>query len=343
MTYDVLTFGSITLDVFVTPQTPLETNENFIIPVGEKILLQKISQSCGGSSANASVGFLKFGMRTATFGFLGDDTVGHTIRHMLGREGVDTSHITISQKSESSLSVILNAQDGHRSVLNYKNPKEDFNPSHLFNAPSTRSLYIGHLTDKSDDFLLALPQWKTNNLKSLIGWNPGKTQFQYGFDHFKKVFPVIDVLILNKEESEYFTQQTAEKVSFKDLDESICGKNISINPPFIPEHVFDMRSIAQKFLDAGVGKVVITDSNRGAQLFDNDGNHFFVCAPDVPIESTLGAGDAFSVGILTSLLLEKPVDEQLLWGAWSSGFVIQKFGAQCGQASIGDIEEKIKR
>lgn len=338
--YDLLTFGSVTLDTFITPKKPLEQGENFIVPIGDKVLLQEVFKSCGGSSANASVGFVKLGLKTGTFGFIGDDRGGASIKHILDDEGLDTHFLTISPHSESSMSVILNAHDGRRTVFNYKNPMEDFDPEHLWDAPETRGIYIGHVSENSEDFLFAIPEWKKKT-GSLIAWNPGKTQFKKGLSHFASMLSSVDVLILNKEEAQMFAGKDFEELDYDEASEEQVGKNLPVHPPFIPEKIYDMRSLAQSFLEAGIAKVVITDSKRGAQLFDREGHHYRACAPDVQIVSTLGAGDAFSVGVVSAVLYDQPVEKQLLWGSWSAGSVIQQFGAQYGQANLEEMKRLV--
>lgn len=334
--YDVLTFGSVTLDTFITPQDPQEKDSFFVIPVGEKVLLKEVYKSCGGSSSNSSVGFVKLGLRTGTFGFIGDDRVGASIRNILDEEGLDTQFLLTSPHSESSMSIILNTHDGRRSVFNYKNPMEDFDPEHLFEAPETRSVYIGHLTEKSEDFLFALPEWKKRT-GGLVTWNPGKTQFKRGLSYFKNVLKATDILILNKEEGEAFTGISPEPVVGHSFSVDRFGTSIDIHPPYSVTSLYDVRAMARAFFDCGVGKVVITDSKRGAQLFDRRGGHVRCAAPDVSVVSTLGAGDAFSVGVVAAELYGQPLDKQILWGAWSSGSVIQLFGAQHGQASLDEM------
>lgn len=340
MQYDILTYGSITLDTFITPEKPLEKGEDFVVPIGDKVLLRDIFKSCGGSSSNASVGFVKLGLKTGTFGFIGDDRVGASIKYILEEEGLDTHFLITSPHSESSMSIILNTHNGRRSVFNYKNPMEDFDPEHLYEAPPAKAIYMGHLTEKSEDFLFAIPEWKQKT-GTFVTWNPGKTQFRKGLDYFQSILPSIDVLILNKEEAQMFTGLSFEALDYQNASEDSVGKNIPIHPPFIPEKIYDMRTMAEKFLSMGIKKVVITDSRRGAQLFDQDGHHLRVCAPDVKIISTLGAGDAFSVGVVSSILYNRPVEDQLLWGSWSAGSVIQEFGAQHGQASLEEMRKLV--
>ena len=94
------------------------------------------------------------------------------------------------------------------------------------------------------------------------------------------------------------------------------------------------------FLEAGVKNVFITDGIKGAQYFGIGNPHIYAPAYDeVPAISTLGAGDSFSVGVVSAFLKGKNPSTQLLWGSANAGSVVQKFGAQEGQLTLPEVEK----
>ncbi|MCF7831021.1 carbohydrate kinase family protein [Candidatus Gracilibacteria bacterium] len=344
--YDILTFGSITLDVFLTPDfSNVKIQKKgyrdwFSFPVGEKIKIQEVRKFCGGGSANTSVGFAKLGLKSAIFGIIGDDEEGHLIRKKLKKNKVDTSFLIEEKNGVSASSIILNDPQGRRTVFHDRRNKKNFSRNTLKKSPSSKAIYISHLYDNSQDLLFEISSWKKRT-KGLVAWNPGKTQFIAGFKKFKDVFPAIDLLILNTEEAELFTKIKARKLKLSKAKEAQIGHKVTTGKSYLADSIFDVRRIAQKFIQAGVGTIIITDGKQGAQLFAKD-RHLFCPAPKVPIVSTLGAGDAFSVGIVTAKLLNKSLEEQIIWGSLNSGAVIQKFGAQEGQLSWREIKKTVK-
>lgn len=336
--YDILTFGSVTLDSFITPEKDFLKRKNFVIPAGEKIILKDMFKSCGGSSANTSVGFVKLGLKTGTYGFIGDDRTGKIIKNIFKEEGLETKFLLKSPHSKSSVSVVLQSHQGERTLFHYRNPMEDYDPIHLTTSPKTKAIYIGHLTQKSEDFLFAIPEWKQKTT-SLVVWNPGKTQFEKGFHLFNGLFPFIDVLILNKEEAEQFTKIKSTEISTKKTTTDITGTEIPINNSLKTKKIYDLRRIANKFLKSGVKKVIITDGIYGTQVFTND-YHFRITASKTQVVSSLGAGDGFAVGVLSAILYKKSPEEQLLWGLAESNAIISIFGAQNGQLTKKEIEKE---
>ncbi len=149
----------------------------------------------------------------------------------------------------------------------------------------------------------------------------------------------MDLLIVNREEAEYFTKLKAKKLTIK--SPGLIGRKVIAGSEVLTKEIFDVRALAQKFMRTGVQTVVITDCKNGAQLFTQH-QHLWCPSPKVKIASTLGAGDAFSVGIVAALLHEKSAEEQLRWATASAGSVIQKFGAQEGQATMRTLREFLK-
>jgi len=341
--FDILSFGSITLDTFLTPDfssikiTQKLHRDWFSFPVGEKIKIQKVHKFCGGGSANTSVGFAKLGLNSAIFGIIGDDEGGHLIKNKLEKNKVDTNFLLEEKNGISASSIILNDPKGRRTVFHDRRNKKNFSRSTLKKAPLSKAIYISHLYDNSQELLFEIPNWKKRT-KGLVAWNPGKTQFKAGFKKFKEIFPSIDILILNTEEAELFTKIKARKLKLKKAKENQIGEKITTRKSYLADYIFDVRKLAHKFLSAGINTIVITDGAQGAQLFTKE-NHLFCPAPDIPIISTLGAGDAFSVGITTARLLGESLEKQIIWGSLNSGAVIQKFGAQEGQLMLREIKK----
>lgn len=342
--FDILTFGSITLDTFIEP-AEVEIirepggSEKMAFGIGQKIKMRTIAQHVGGGSANTSVGFAKLGLRTASLGTIGDDDHGEFIKHRLQKMGVETKFIQIQKNTPSSTSIVFITKDGRRTIFHERTTHahiEDF-PKKM---PPARAIYVGHLYETGAKILPRVPEWKKSSpgkTSKIFAWNPGKTQFRSGFSTFKKIFPSVDMLILNIEEAELFTKSKAKKIAPSRSGAEILWK-------CDVKKIFDARTIAKKFLHAGVKRVVITDGQRGAQFFDANGIHLFTPPLDkTPPVSTLGAGDSFSVGVVSALLRGEDSKNQMFWGSLNSNSVIRQFGAQEGLLTLREMLQKVKK
>lgn len=308
--FDLLAFGSLTLDTFVSlDEMELEQHgkeEWLALPVGAKIAMRTQSKHAGGSAANVTTGLAKLGFHAGVYGTVGDDESGQIIRHLLEKRSVNTEGISIQKNTPSSSSIIIMTPDGQRTVLH-----ERATYSHFEHFPKgvseTRSLYIGHLEAHEESLFDHLVPWKKKG--KFIFWNPGKTQFAHEFKRFKSLYPVIDILFLNKEELELFAEKKGT-----------------------------IEALARIFIDAGVHSVVVTDSEKGAYYFSAEKKAFQPITDTRPAICTLGAGDAFAVGVVAAFLEGKTAEEQLLWGTKSSESVIRKYGAQVGQITREELE-----
>ncbi len=345
--FDILTFGSITLDMIIPiPEDSgldlIEKNKQpFLqIPLGEKVGLKNSFTVCGGGSANSAIGFSKLGFHCAAFGVLGDKSNRKFILSELEEQNICTKYITTAKHQQSSFSVVLCHHTGRRTVLHRRAFSANFNRKTLKNTPPTKALYLSHIYDGPDAILQDLPQWKQQN-KAFIGWNPGSTQFKKGFKAFLDVFPAIDMIILNREEAERFTGIKSKTVRISDCKASIVGQKVVGLSECTLADIGDVRELAKKFLSAGVKTVVITDGGRGAQIFEGK-DHYYTPSQKTKKVDTLGAGDAFSVGVIAARLHGKSLKEQILWGNYNSNNVIQYYGAQAGQLKQTEMEDLVK-
>jgi len=342
-TFDMLTFGSITLDIFIplNKDMPIEItgekNKFLQIPLGEKIQVKSSLIQCGGGAANSAVGFSKLELKTAAFGVLGDQSYKKFILDSLEKYNINTSFLTIAKNQPSSFSVILNSWDGKRTVMHHRTVCDDFSGEVLLQAPKTKGVYIGHLY--ASGFLRKVDEWKHKNKSSKIFWNPGKTQFKKGFEYFKNMYAHIDCIFINKEEAEMFTglkSKVYRSSEFETFDEKLFGKKVTGYTPYESPYIADVRNLADKFLEAGIRQVVITDGPSGAQAFTKK-EHRLAQSQAVEVVDTLGAGDAFAIGVSAAILKGEDIETQLKWGSFNSGSVIQKLGAQPGQLTLGEI------
>jgi sugar/nucleoside kinase (ribokinase family) len=213
-TLKTLSIGGATYDLFVQIGNDIidvDTKKKILtLPIGAKIRVQDIVETCGGGACNTSVGLSRLGLAASFCGIVGSDQWGQRMLDNLQKEHVHTESATILEHETSSFSVILNVTSGDRIIL-YSTGTN----AHLHDVTFDREaaakhdwIYFNHIHEKScviqDDILHILQKHHAG-----MTWTPGGRQLKAGIDDPMNaaLLKHCDLLLLNKEEAYAFTKK----------------------------------------------------------------------------------------------------------------------------------------
>lgn len=357
--YDIITIGTVSLDIFLDiDKAYLESNKKlgalFCLQYGSKIPIKKMIQDIGGNAANTAVAFSRLNLKTGIMTTLGSDELSARIIEKLKKEGVAGSLISRRKLAQANSSVILDYKK-ERTILSYHSLHRPI----FKKIPQTKWIYltsVGKDFEKVKKEVFGVARLGSSRDARLlnarysclkIAFNPGTWEISQGLKLFKDLLPIVEVLILNKQEA---SKLTAIKLySHKAI-----------------------KSIVQKLFSFGSAIVVITDGSRGAYAYDGD-KIYKINALRVKAEEITGAGDSFASGFLSGLInsglslratarseaistelsykanfanqdkiaLASPrndIQQALKWGILNSSFCIQKIGAQNGLLKLKEIK-----
>ena len=314
-----LSIGGATYDLFVrTGKDVLREDRGrkiLELPLGNKVRVQQVIETCGGGAANTSVGLARLGCSAHFCGILGSDQWGERQLENFQKEHVDASATTIVEGETSSFSIILSAGSGERVIL--------YDPgtnAHLHDANFDRQsaanmdwIYLNHLHEQScvieDDIAAILEQ----NANVGLTWNPGGAQLKAGMKDamLQRLLGQTDLLVFNKEETLLFTGETSVEAAMTVL------------------------------LNAGIRIVCVCDGKNGATA--SDGKHTWHCpVAETPVIDTTGAGDAFGTGATWALLHGVDLPEMLRAGTISAASVLGTIGAQAGLLTDTQMRQQLK-
>lgn len=316
----VLTIGGATYDLFVRTGKDVvkvdATTQAILLPVGHKIRVQEVVETCGGGATNTAVGLKRLGCITKFCGIVGSDQWGERILDNLKKEGVDVSPATIVEGEMSSFSIILNTETGERVILYATGANAHLHDS-TFDKESAATadwIVFNHIHEKSciiqDDIVEVL-----RNAQGKIGltWNPGGRQLTQGMDapDTAALLKYTTLLLVNKEEALTFTGKKTVPAAIKAL------------------------------LKAGAKAVCVTDGSRGCTA--SDGRMLYHCPtiPDATITDTTGAGDAFGTGATWALLRGLDLPMALKAGTMDATSVLGTTGAQAGLLTDIEIQKRL--
>lgn len=329
--YDIITIGDCMRDIFLFPapdemEKPVsdeeiksrehlpagkaDFEEYLVFGLGDKITIDDVEFSIGGTAANVAAGSAKLGLKTGIISAIGGDNAGQEIIDTLKGKKVETGQIKVYKSKKSSFSVIISYK-GERTIFVYHafEPESFFLPKEL----KTNWLYLGPMAKGYERIFNQIVSFVVNrNIKVAI--NPGAIQIKNGLGSFGGLSRLIEIIFLNREEAQ-----------------SLSGL------PGVPK-IKDMAKIINL---SGPKTVVITDGKEGAYVYTE--NDFFKVGiyPGHRLDAT-GAGDTFAAGFLAALIEGEQLRECLKWGVVNSASVIEKIGAQEGLLKKSVIKKRIQ-
>jgi fructokinase len=232
----------------------------------------------GGSPYNVAIAL---GRLRTPVGFLGrcsTDGFGHTLRERLGAEGVDLALTELTDEPTTLALVHLDDQ-GQASYGFYLEGTSSAGMTELPRLAGTDALHVslGAVT------LETVPAGET--LRRLVEREADRRVVSLDPNVRPRV--IADLASYAESMERLVASCALVKVSEEDLG-----------------HLFpdqDVEGIARRWAQAGPQLVVVTRGADGVVAFDHAGGEHRVDTPQVTVVDTVGAGDAFTAGLLAGL------------------------------------------
>lgn len=314
MKFDVISFGSAVLDVFVmTPEIKVIESDEFFtrkaiaVPYGVKAEVKRLEIFSGGGGTNTAAGFSRLGLKTAVVARCGWDFAGKIIRQEIKKEGVDDRFLVQVEGERTDFSTILVAPDGNRTILVYRGGTkleesvidfENINAFWFYVASLEGNL---DLVEKLTDFA------KKNQTK--IAVNPGRKELEKK-ERFLKIAQNFDVLIINREEA-------ARILNLTIVDEKIFEKICLIFPKVL---------------------AIVTDGSNGAHVCVPGKGKLVIDGFKLKMADATGAGDGFSAGFIGGLAKGWDLEKALKLGVSNGASVVTQVGAKAGLIKEKEID-----
>jgi ribokinase len=314
-----VSIGGATYDLFVQTGSDVvrsvDGRKVFDLPLGHKIRVKNVVETCGGGANNTAVGLSRLGCSAQFCGVLGDDKWGETLLKNFKKEGVDVSAVTIVEGEMSSFSIILSASSGERTILYEAGTNEHLHDAN-FSRESLKSadwVYLNHIQENSCVIQNDIVDMLTGDAGIHFSWNPGGCQIDAGLNdkNNSALLRQTDLLLLNKEEALRFTGAKTKEDAIKTL------------------------------LAAGAKVVCVTDGGNGSTA--SDGKNLYHCpvVKDAPVVDTTGAGDAFGTGVTWAFVQGLELPTALLAGTMNATSVVGTLGAQDGLLTDTQMHTKL--
>ena len=271
------------------------------VALGSKIDVDELVLTTGGGATNAAATFASLGFHTAAITRIGDDATGKDVVEDLSRFGVSTHFIRMIKGGQTGYSVLLTMLDGERTVLTFRGVSSTFTQKDIYWAGFEQTKWI-YLTSLGGNISLSKKIIEYAKKKDVrIAWNPGKKELEHGMKMFEPLLPLIDILILNKEEAQLLTK----KKTIQDMFPLLHSDGL-------------IR--------------LITDGTNGSDVWRDEWTAHAGTTGAKAISRT-GAGDAFGSGFVSGFIKTEDIKQAMAIGTLNAESVIQKHGAKNGLLS----------
>lgn len=300
----IVAVGAAVQDVFLShssefaPVSDKSTHEQFMqLDLGAKADVNNITFSTGGGATNAAVTFARQGLAAMFMGTIGHDPAGHAVIDDLDREGVDTTHVSYSDKFSTGYSVLLLAPNGERTILTYRGASthyhvKDFDLSDV----DANWTYVSSMAGNFDVLDKLFHQARRKGMK--IMFNPGKGELRHP-EKLRVLLGDVEILSVNKEEM-------ATLVEGETMEELVAhGRN------YVPV-------------------VIVSDGPNGVCASDGKTLVKAGMYEDVRVIDRTGAGDAFGSGFLSQWVQGKSLADCIVFASANSTSVVRHIGAKTG-------------
>ena len=301
----IVSIGAAVQDVFLShseefkPVSDKSIHEQFMkLELGNKADVNNINFSTGGGATNASVTFARQGLEAIFMGTIGHDPAGTAVLEDLDKEGVDTSHVSYSDRYNTGYSVLLLAPTGERTILTYRGASTHYDAKNFdLRGLEADWLYVSSMAGSMEALDKIFTQARDKE-GARIFFNPGKGELKQP-RKLKALLEDVEVLSVNKEEA-------AQIVEGQSLEELV-------------RHLLHYVPVA-----------IISDGPNG--VIASDGKTIVRAGmyQDVKVIDRTGAGDAFGSGFLSQWAAGRSLKDSIVFASANSTSVVTKIGAKEG-------------
>lgn len=312
--YDIVTFGSATQDVLMSPDEfamhddqGFATGKALCLPFGSKVKVENLVFASGGGGTNAAVTFARQGYRTACLGVVGKDANGSAILDELRREGVDGKYMLTHLGGITAYSVVLvgdggspRSMRGERTILSYKGEGTHWDVRAIpWEQLRAKWFYVNSLGGHRDVLERIVMFAHEHGIH--LATNPGLQELELGLDVLAPLWKSFDIVGMNQEEAAQLTGISYEE----------------------PEKIF-------KKLDDTIGGIVIVTRGTDGVMVSDGRMLFSAGVPNEKVIERTGAGDAFHAGFLAEFIRSGSIEKAVQFGTANATSVVQHYGAKEG-------------
>lgn len=306
---DVVTFGEAMLMLVADRAGPLEHAESFV-------------KRTAGAETNVAIGLARLGLRVGWASRLGTDSMARYLLAAMQREGVDCSRVRCEPGERTGMQFKGRVEGGGDPEVEYHrkgSAASRFGPD-MIDEPwlgSARHLHATGVFAALSEACLATQQHAMALMRGAgrtISFDPNLRPSLW--PSAQRMREVLNALAVSAD----WVLPGIEEGRFLTGEDSAQG-------------------IAAFYRARGARLVVVKLGAEGAYYDGEQGRGFVPAVPVARVVDTVGAGDAFAVGVVSALLEGLPLPQAVRRGAWMGARAVQVLGDTDGLPTRAELEE----
>lgn len=261
----VLCFGELLVDMISMTAGNLSKSEGFL-------------KKFGGAPANTAIGLAKLKTSVSFVGKVGNDPFGHFLKNTLKQNGVDISHLILTDKYHTTLAFVSLGKNGERDFTFYKGAHEQIFKEEVDIYKSIKVFHFGSLTQITEPAITATNKLisKAQKMGIIISYDPN----------------IRPSLWVDLKRAKKTILETIQKVDILKLNSEEAG--------FLSDHK-NIEEAAKKLYSPNLEVIIITLGKDGCFYKTAKLSGFIPTISVKPVDTT-GAGDAFNAGYLNLIV-----------------------------------------
>lgn len=279
--------------------------------------LQRISylELGPGGACNVAIMARRFGLSVACLGEVGSDVFGEIVLDGLSREGVDVSHVVVSDGARTPVATVLVDERGEPAYLGYRGSlqmtalPDSWRPV----IREADGLFCDGWIEYQEVADIVLEAFRVAQAAGVpLFFDPGPGNPDVDNEWHREAALLASVLLATEEEAK-----------------RLSGKR-------------DPVASARALLQGGTGTVIIKRGAAGAFLL-SDGD--FEIAPGLPVEAldATGAGDSFAGAVLYGYRQNLNLELLGILGNATGAAKVQKQGTGHNMPTMAEVQEMLER
>ena len=270
----------------------------------------------GGDAINQSMTLSRLGHKVAFMGNVGNDDAGKFIQKVLTDQGVDLESLKIREDCITATVVVMVGENDERHMC----PSTDASSNRKFDIDNVDFGAFAGVKAVSFCSLFCFPNINDDKLTEIfrkarasgaVTFADNKLNKNCSFDSFKTAMGYLDYLFINQDEAEFYSGMKT------------------------PE------GAAKYFMDLGVQHVIVKLGSKGCYITDVTQSHY-LSTFDVKLVDSVGAGDNFAAGFISSVLRGKSFYESAVFATATAGMTVASLGSSTGVKNMEQVQEFLR-